>query len=67
MRDLHWAALALLVWFALEALVLALVPEQVSRVLKDLSPRELRVVGIIQIAIVAALGFFLVKYLLHDS
>ena len=59
MEKLNLAACMVLVWFALEGLLLAIIPQQAHQLMKSISPRELRVMGIIQLLIVAMLAAFL--------
>ena len=59
--NFHWVTWVLLVWFALEALLFTLLPAQALQLLKNISSRELRVMGVIQLLIVAMLAVFLAR------
>ena len=59
--DTYWVSWVLLVWFALEALLFAILPQQALKLLQNISPRELRVVGIIQVLIVGVLVYFMAR------
>ena len=64
MRGINLASVVLIVWFTIQAVILVFLPQSASRLLKDLSPRELRVVGILQLIIVVLLAMAIWKALM---